>query len=115
MVKERRLCGREGKLPQKRVARDAGLRRGTFAAQEGETKLHCFAVTAEALWPVVIRKPLPLDLVKQGGQSVAGIRIGLADEDAEAVAMQVPRLQLVTMPADPQDADAVTFYLIQPV
>ena len=67
---------------------------------------------AETLRPVEIRHTLPTQAVENGG--LIGRRIHVADQDAEAVAVQVAGLELVAVAADAQEPDAVAVQLRQP-
>ena len=61
---------------------------------------------AEALRAVEIGQALLPESPEQGRQSLVCL-VGVADEDAEAIAAQVAQFELIAVPARPQHAEAV--------
>src|SRR5262249_12612339 len=71
------------------------------------------AVAAEALCTVEVRQPVALQALHDRRRQLPGPVSDVADQDAKAIAVEVPRLELVAVPADAEDADAVAFEVVE--
>src|SRR5262249_55544986 len=108
----------QDQLAQERAAQvlppaGRGGRRG-LAAEQGQAELQRLEVAAEALRAVEIGHARAAEPVEDAGEPVVGAGLGgdVAHQDAEAVAAQVARLELVPVAAEVEQADALT---LQPV
>src|SRR4051794_27250990 len=66
----------------------------------------------KSLSAIIIRQPMLTNTF--GELSRVGGRVRFTNENAKAIAMQMPRAELVRMSADAQHLDAIAFELWQP-
>ena len=104
VVEQQRLHRREREAEQERADAPRRLAREALPAE-----LDGAAVAAEPLRTVEVRQAFRADAVED--RVHVRRAVGVADEDAEAVAAQVAGLELVGVPAGLQDADAVAVEL----
>src|SRR5439155_25903920 len=81
--------------------------------EHGQAELDRFPFVPETLRAVIIGKAPRFESVDQSRKPVRGRRVHVADQDAETVAMQMSRLELVAVPAHAEQADSLPVQLGQ--
>src|SRR5262249_28433197 len=108
---------RQGQLAQEGAARAgpaaAGWGGRLLAAEQGEAEGARLAVVAEALGAGGVGQAALPQGLQQGAQPLRRGGVRVAAQDAEAVAVQVAGLELVAVPADAQQANAITLQPVQ--
>src|SRR5262249_1352846 len=108
-VEQGRLRRRQGELAEERGARlPAGAR-----AQQSKTEAPRLAVVAEALRAVEVGQPVAAQSLSDRREALGRLRVDIADDYTESIAVEVSRLELVGVAVDVQQPEAVALKLVQ--